>query len=119
VLISDKGVPVQIHHSLVTKAGVGLQMRAEGTKGTLEFEELYRGKAGQSSRLTLRSGREDRKIIMGEHGVALLPACLFRKSQKRFINEINSIKGEAQQDKKQVVNVATIIERNPNMAVYA
>ena len=119
VLIDWKGVPVQIHLSLVTKVGAGLQMRAEGTKGTLKFEELYRGKPEQSSRLTLRDGSEDEKIIMGEHGVALLPAFLFQESQKRFINEISGIKNDDQQNIKQAVDVAKIIERIQKMAAYA
>ncbi len=119
VLIDWKEVPVQIHLSLVTKVGAGLQMRAEGTKGTFEFEELYRGKPEQSSRLTLIDGTEDEKILMEENGVALLPAFLFQESQKRFIDEISGIKNDDQQNIKQAVDVAKMIERIQNLAACA
>jgi len=67
----------------------------------------------------LRDGSEDEKIIMEEHGVALLPAFLFQESQKRFINEISGIKNDGQQNIRQAVDVAKMIERIQNLAAYA
>jgi predicted dehydrogenase len=89
-LLLWRGVPIQMHLSLVTMRGNGLQMEASGTSGTVKLEEFH---IGDNKHFSLhenfrKEGVNDSVSETNQYVMNLSE--LFKCSQKEFMTAISS-----------------------------